>query len=817
MHSKKALLSVIAGLASLIGLFALSLGLSRSFNGLSPIGPLLAPSNGIWRHQPTHRADLIQRLEAAVRDAGLPAVEIEIDDAEVPHLKSESDVALYFAQGFVTSYYRLWQMDFLSRITAGQVSEILGANALPIDRFFRRMRIPAAARSSAALMMSDPVTRVPLAAYTRGVNARIAQLDVNSLPVEYRLFGILPDAWSEERAAFLLKYMTWELTGYLYDFQMTASKAKLSHDIFELLFPLNAKVPGAILKDKFAVGPKASMSIPNSTKLAPSRQIATQHWLNIPADVLPEAANGSNNWAVPARLMTNGRALLANDLHLGYALPALWFSIQLTSPTMNVYGASLPGAPGVIVGFTESMGWAVTNGSDDVLDWYSLRFRDVKRQEYYFENSWRPVVTRDEIVKVAGGPSETVRTRDTHVGPVVFDDGDAPAVIDIPSGLAVQWMGHTPSNELRSFLLLNRATTARDCTTALKGYIAPSQNFVCADRAGRLVYKHAGVFPDRKQRDGRFIFEAASDSDLWQGTLPFDENPSMETTSELIITANQAPFNGDTQYKYGWFFAPPYRALQIRAHLDGKNQWKPEEMIDVQGDKGSWLAKNFAKIILRESVNSPLKEELMKQPCGIAGASALSHALQTWDGGYAVESTTAPLVNEWLKKLKEMTWTRLIGAEEQMSWPNSWRFFELIEKEPNAPLWDAANTPEAENLNTRLVQSLGLACESLIAKSGNTLPTWSTYQPTSIRHAGRIPGLGRTIAVGGAGESIFANKGQHGPTWKMIVTFEDHPRAWTMTPGGQSGDPSSDRYDDQIETWARGEMRPVKFNMRSRR
>ncbi len=817
MHSKKALLNVIAGVASLIGLVSLCVGLARSFNGLSPIGMLLAPSNGVWRHQPTHRDDLIKRLEVALRDAGLPAVEIEIDENEIPHLKSESDVALYFAQGFVTSYYRLWQMDFLSRITAGQVSEVLGASALPIDRFFRRMRIPAAARASAALMMNDPVTRVPLAAYTRGVNARIAQLDVTSVPVEYRLFGILPDAWSEERAAYLLKFMTWELTGYLYDFQMTSSKAKLSHDIFELLFPLNAKVPGAILKDGFAVGPKANLRMPNMAKPLPSKQIATQRWSKVPADVLPEAANGSNNWAVPARLMTNRRALLANDLHLGYALPTLWFSIQLTSPTMNVYGASLPGAPGVIVGFTESMGWAVTNGSDDVLDWYSLRFRDSKRQEYYFENSWRPVVTRDEIVKVAGGLSEVVRTRDTHVGPVVFDEGDAPAAIDIPSGLAVQWMGHTPSNELRSFLLLNRATTAKDCLIALKGYIAPSQNFLCADRGGRLVYKHAGVFPDRKHRDGRFIFEASSDSDLWQGTLPFDENPSMETSSELIITANQAPFNGSTQYKYGWFFAAPYRALQIRARLDAKKQWKPEQMIDVQGDTGSWLGKNFAKVILREAEASPLKEELSKEPCGSTGIPTLSKALQTWDGGYSVESTTAPLVHEWLKRLKEITWTRLIGAEDQMSWPSSWRFFELIEQEPNAPLWDAANTPEAENLNTRLAQSLVIACESLKAKSGSILPTWSTYQTTSIRHAGRIPGLGRTIAAGGAGESIFANKGQHGPTWKMIVTFEDHPRAWTMTPGGQSGDPSSVRYDDQLESWARGEMRPVKFNMRSKR
>jgi penicillin amidase len=799
----------------MLGLFLLCVGLTRSFGGLSPLGELLAPSSGIWRHSPTHRDDLVLRLEQAIRDAGLPKVEIEIDEAEVPHLKSTSEVALYFAQGYVTSYYRLWQMDFLSRITAGRVAEILGEKALPIDRFFRRMRIPAAARASAVLMINDPVTSVPLAAYTRGVNARIAQLDVTSMPIEYRLFGIFPDPWSEDRAAYLLKFMTWELTGYLYDFQMTASKAKLSHDIFEILFPLNSRIPGTILSDTFAIGHDSPRG---ESYHADTRSIATQRWPAPPAEVLPEAANGSNSWAVPARLMSNQRALLANDLHLGYALPALWFSIQLTSPTMNVYGASLPGAPGVIVGFTESMGWAVTNGSDDVLDWYSLRFRDVKRQEYYFENSWRPVITRDEVVKVAGGPTENVTTRQTHVGPIVFEDGDAPAVIDVPSGLSVQWIGHTPSNELRSFLLLNRATTARDCTTALIGYVAPSQNFVCADRTGQLLYLHAGIFPDRKQRDGRFIFVASSDADLWQGTLPAENNPSLETSTDLVITANQAPFNGANLYKYGWFFAAPYRALQIRKRLDERKLWKPEQMIELQGDTGSWLAKSFKRIVLREAETSPLKEELSKELCGISGSGSLRTALQSWRGEYSSESVVAPLMHEWLKKLKEITWTRVIGPEVQMFWPSSWRFFELMEQETAAAaIWDGTDTSEVENLSLRLAQTLAPACENLKKQTGRFLPTWNDYQNTSVRHAGRIPGLGRTVRAGGAGESIFANKGQHGPTWKMIVTFEDQPRAWTMMPGGQSGDPASRHYDDLLEPWARGEMRSAKFNMRSGR
>lgn len=823
MKTKKAFFSAATGLLCLIGLVVLSVALTRSMEGLAPAAELITPSRGVWRHHSTNRADLATKLQLAIKAAGLEPVELEIDHSDVPHLKSKSDSSLYFAQGFITAYYRLWQMDFLSRITSGRVAELLGEKAVPIDRFFRRMRVPAAARASSELMMADPVTSVPISAYTRGVNARIGQIDVSSLPNEYRLFGLLPEPWTDDRTAYLLKYMTWELTGYMYDFKMTASKTKLSQEIFNLLFPVAAKVPATILGS----GGKTSFDSSPSDHAGTRRDLhASAHpMLNLrqphpPEEVQPEPNNGSNNWAVPANRMANRRALLADDLHLGYTLPSLWFPIQLMSPTMNVYGASLPGAPGVIVGFTESMGWAVTNGSDDVLDWYSLRYRDARRQEYLFEDSWRPVVTREETIQIAGGKSEVIKTRETHVGPIVFDEGDERGIIEIPAGVAVQWVGYTPSNELRSFLLLNHGVQSSDCLAALQTYVAPSQNFICADRKGKIVYKHAGVFPDRKGGDGRTVTEASTSADLWQGTLPADQNPTLETTTELIVTANQAPFNGDSLPKFGWFYTAPFRALQIRARIDAKKQWQPEQMIEVQGDTSSWLAENFKRIILREAAASPLKDALQKTVCADDASKpeeSLGAMLGKWSGEHDSRNTAAPLMHRWMKTLEEKTWTDLIGPATSTYWPSGWRFFELMDKEPNSIFWDNAATPATENLNMRLVESYKAACESLRDKFGSGLPAWSAYQTTSIRHTGRIPGLGRVVQAGGVAEAIFANKGEHGPTWKMIVTFEDTPRAWTMIPGGQSGDPSSAEYDNTLDAWSRGEMRPVKFNMRETR
>lgn len=805
----------MAAVVCVLGTGLLCVVLDRSFEGLSPIGRLVSASQGLWRHHPTQSRDLEVRLPKALREAGLKPVRLSFDEHEVPHLDADDETSLYFAQGFVTAYYRLWQMDFISRIAMGETAEILGEKALPLDRFYRRLRMPAAARASAELMQTDPVTRGPLIAYTRGVNARIQTINLDSVPVEYRLFGILPEVWGEERSAALLKFMAWELTGYLYDFRMTATKAKLDQTVFEFLFPMEPKNPGSILgtlkKGATTLGRSEDRGLGSY-----SRKLSLQAWRETPE--LPEPANGSNNWAVPARLMKNRRTLLANDLHLSYMLPSLWLPMQLTTPSMNVYGASLPGAPGIIVGFTETMGWAVTNGTDDVLDWYSLRFRDEKRQEYLFQESWRPVVTRDELIRVAGGNTETIRTRETHVGPIVFDEHDAKAIREVPSGLAVQWIGYHPSNELRTFLQLNRGESASDCLSALRGYVSPAQNFLCADARGKIVYKHAGLFPNRGGRDGRVVYEASNDSDLWQGLIPQEETPSFETSNDLIVTANQAPFSGEGVRRYGWFFAAPFRADRIRERIESKKQWSPEEMIEVQADQQGSLGEKFKAAVLREAGASPLKELLEKSRCEQMGSSSLKSdlksELKSWNGIYAPDDTVAPIVQEWVSTFERATWTRLIGSSDDVFWPSTWRLVELFDEDEASEYWDDPSTPETETFATRLAETYHEACSSLQTRLGSASPKWSEYQVTFINHAGRIPGLGRRLTSGGVADAIFANKGNHGPTWKMIVSFEDEPRAWSMIPGGVSGDPASRRYDDQVANWAEGKMNRVNFKMR---
>lgn len=817
--SKRKAKIVAKGLISILVLAALCLALGKSFANLGPMGHLLAPSTGVWRHQPASSDDLIQNFSAAIATAGIKPVTLTIDSDGVPHLQSEDEDALYFAQGYVTAYFRMWQMDFMSRITAGRVAEVLGEKALPIDRFFRRLRVPAAAEASADLMLNDLNTRNTLMAYSKGVNTRIQQFGIANLPFEYRLFGTFPEPWEPKRAAYLLKFMTWELTGYMYDFRLSSAKTRISSDLFDLLFPIAHRVPGTVMGDReSSTSRKTASKIAGKINAAPTIANYIQRDFKdfdrkIPDVVRPDPTNGSNNWAIAGKHMSNGRPALSNDLHLSYTLPALWFPIQLTGPGYNVYGASLPGAPGVIVGFNEDMGWAVTNGTNDVLDWYSLRFRDETRREYLFEDSWRPVILAEEKILLPDGRHEIVQTRETHIGPILFEEGEADAIAKTPSGLALQWTGLMPSNELKSFLALNRSKKASDCRDALKGYIAPAQNFVCADRNGTITYRLAGLFPDRRSRDGRLVSEASKASDVWQGFLPPEENPTIENVRDFVITANQAPFNGARQSDYGWFFATPYRALRIERLIESKRKFgktkgklSPEDLIEIQADTGSLLSLAFKDIVLKELKVAPLGPLLANFQCN--PLKNIEAEIAAWDGVHDPGSRTATLMSEWLSRYEQELWQSRLGSSFESYWPSRWRLLEISQNSSQwTTLWSGSTKSVAEVLSSSLSQ----ACIALL-ESFAAVPEWSKYQETYVQHSGRIPGLGRrNLQTGGTAESVFANKGGHGPTWKMVVTFEDTPRAWFMIPGGQSGDPGSVEYERHLAEWSAGKMRPAQF------
>jgi penicillin amidase len=781
-----------AGLIAIL----LTVALAHRFGIVPPIGWLLNPFNGSWKRTP----GVFENGKGILKLKGLTApVTIVVDRDQVKHIFAENDHDLYAAQGFILASERLWQMEFMVRTASGRLSEVMGEKALDYDIYFSRLGVPSAAQASMPLMLQDPVTGPALRAYAEGVNAYIATLTPESLPFEYKMLGHKPIEWDPRAAAYLLKFMAWNLNARGADLQLSRSAHVLGRTGFDELFPIDLKVPEPIVP----TGTKQNQisTAPNAPKepFVPSVEVLQP----MPT---PNPANGSNNWAVSGRKSTTGLPILSNDIHLGLGLPALWYEMQLVSPTQNVYGIALPGAPGIILGFNKSIAWGATNGGDDVLDWYQLRFRDEKRSEYLVDGTWRPVISHEIKIPVRGQPDHTLVLRDTHYGPIVYEPGEKTISPAYGVGLAAKWGTLTESNELRSFILMNRAKNIDEFRKALEGYQTPAQNFLCADNRGHIALWQMGRFPLRWKGQGRLISDGSDSAYDWKGYLLPDEVPMVKDPARgFISSANQPPYDAaDAPFYLGAAFEVPYRSQRINELLRAQAKFGPRDFIKMQRDT---LAVSTRELI------PVLREALAHETLDPREAKALA-TLDKWDFRYEEDSNGAPLAHAWYKEAELGLWSRLFGDRTVYAYPPIQKTIEIF-KDENSRWYDNPATDAKETRASIVHAALARAITKVEEKTGTRDParwTWAAFRPTSLLHFGKIPGLGlENIPAAGMEHSIFANAGNHGPVWKMVVALGPKPQAFGVYPGGQSGDLFGPHATEFVNAWRKGEMKELEF------
>jgi penicillin amidase len=770
--------------------------LGHRFGVVPPMGWLLNPFNGSWKRTP----GVFEKGSAVLKIKGLSApVTVVVDRDQVKHVFAANDHDLYAAQGYILASERLWQMEFMVRTASARLAEVMGEKALEYDIYFSRLGVPGAARASMPLMLQDPVTGPALRAYAEGVNAYIATLTPETLPFEYKMIGYKPSEWDMKSAAYLLKFMAWNLNARGADLQLSRSSRVLGRAGFDELFPIDLKVPEPIIppgtkQTEISVAPEAP-----KTAFEPSVEVLRP----MPT---PNPANGSNNWAVSGRKSTTGLPILSNDIHLGLGLPALWYEMQLVSPTQNVYGIALPGAPGIILGFNSSIAWGATNGGDDVFDWYQLRFRDEKRSEYLVDGVWRPVISHEIKIPVRGRGDYTLVLHDTHYGPIVYEPGEKTISAAYGQGLALKWATLRESNELRSFLLMNRAKNIDEFRKALDGYQTPAQNFLCADNRGNIALWEMGRFPLRWKGQGRLISDGSDSAYDWKGFLLPEEVPTVKNPSRgFISSANQAPYDpSDAPYYLGAGFEAPFRSQRINELLRAQTKFAPQDFVKMQRDT---LAVSTRELIpvLREAIAREQLDEREKK--------ALA-TLDKWDFRYEEDSNGAPLAYAWYKEAETGLWARLLPDRKVYAYPPIQRTIEIF-KELNSRWYDNPATEKVETRASIVRAALGRAIADVESKTGSHDParwTWAAYRPTSLNHFGKIPGLGlENIPAAGMEHSIFANAGNHGPVWKMVVALGPKPKAFGVYPGGQSGDLFGPHATDFVDAWRRGEMKELQF------
>ncbi|WP_080238080.1 penicillin acylase family protein [Spirosoma rigui] len=776
---------------------ALLYGLNRSWGSVPAFAPLLSPFVGFWQNAETHEPT----ADKLVLNGTSAPVTVVFDDLAIPHVFAQNDRDAYFVQGYLTARDRLWQMEFQTHAAAGRVSEIVGDRALELDRYNRRLGMGFGAERSLRAMLADPRSRQSVEAYTAGVNAYIKQLKPADYPLEYKLLGYAPELWKPIKCAYFLKYMSGVLALGADDLNMSNVMKQVGPTVAADLFPdypfrEDPIIPAGTRWDFTPV--KIPATPPNSfTNAEPVALKWPEH----------DPTIGSNNWAVGPQKSATGYPILANDPHLSLSLPSIWYQMQLVTPTMNVYGATMPGSPGVIIGFNKQVAWGVTNVGADVLDFYRIKFRDATHREYWHDNRWKPVTRRIEIVKVKGKPDVVDTVLYTHHGPVMYMAGQKPFAKNVPVGYAARWIAHEESNDFLTYYLLDRAKNHADYRKALSYYGAPAQNFVFADINKDIAISPNGRFPLKWKDQGKFLLDGTDPTHDWQGWIPAEHNPHVKNPSRgFVSSANQSSTDPSYPYYINWQFAPSERGVRINQRLTQMQGATPDSLRLLQNDNLNVRARNALPVLL------PYVQAQKLTP---AQSKALA-VLKIWRYNHDVAEAGPTIFTEWMRQYMESVWDDDFPSNDSttLRYPSFDRTLHMAEKEPTARWFDNVNTPARETIGDVLTRSFQLAVDSLGRQHGPLGDTWhwGTHKATRISHLARLDALSAlNVQIGGGNGIVNATSERNGPSWRMVVALGPRPKAYGVYPGGQSGNPGSPHYLNMLETWRTGKLNELLY------
>ncbi len=785
---------VFAFLLSFILTIALVVALSWRIDPLPPLGYFLDPFHGFWQN--AQGEDPAIETNVALPNLRAP-VTVQYDSLLIPHIFAQNDADLYRAQGYVQASLRYWQMDFVARVAAGRLSEVVGARAREFDRGQRRKGLMFAAEKALRMMEEDPVANAVLEAYTAGVNSYVNNLRYEDWPLEYKLLDYAPEPWTPLKTSLLLKYMADDLSGYDEDLENTNALLLWGKERFDLLYPQDYPDAEPVISADHVWDFKPVVLDTPSVSLA-DNQLTTV--------VLPKSNpdNGSNNWAVSGSKTKSGNPILANDPHLGLNLPSIWFVVQLHTPELNVLGATLPGSPGVIIGANDSIAWGVTNATRDVRDWYKITFSDAQRNEYLFDGRQLKAQPRIETIRIRGEETFYDTVVYTHYGPVVYDRSFPADTIENPErNYAMKWPAHDPSMDMMTFYYLNRANNYAEYRQALRYYATPAQNFAFASVGGDIALSVQGKFPAKWPGQGQFLMDGSRPEQEWQGYIPFEQNAYERNPPRgFVSSANQVPVN--RQYPY-FFYDKGYehfRNRRINERLTLLNRITPEDMMTLQADNYNQKAADVLPLMLDSLDGSQLRGE----------SQELYKLLRDWNFKNERNQRAPTIFSVWWSQLKDALWDEMQGKSVALTMPTDAATIHYLKQYPQDSMVDRQSTTYRETVSDLLSESFASTEQQLRDWSAENdgQYTWGNYKATSIQHMLRLAPFGiYNVPIGGGRNIVNATSERHGPSWRMVVELSDPVKMWGVYPGGQSGNPGSVYYDNQVAVWAAGNHYPL--------
>jgi len=753
----------------------------------------------------------LPQLDGEYRTTGITRdVKIERDGLGIPTIRAANRKDLAFATGFAHGQDRFFQMDLLRRNSAGELSEIVGSAAVDADRRERVHRFRSLAEK--ILSTGDPSERAILESYAAGVNAGLASL--RAKPFEYYLLGVTPAPWKAEDCALVLFSMFLDLQGDTFQNETTLG---LLHDtfpqpMFDFLAPLGTEWDAPLSGPAFKSPPVPPTTVfdtrkPNLIALA---QLA-------PLDRTPEDPPfhmGSNNWAISARRTTDGRAIIANDMHLGFRVPHIWYRASFVWPESDgsktdqrITGLTLPGTPAMVVGSNGHIAWGFTNTQ---ADWADVVLMDVDphdKNSYLTPKGPQKFEHHSETIKVKDAPDVPFDVVDTIWGPVIdHDSKDRPRVW--------RWVAHDAEGVNMGLLKVESARTLEESLRLANLAGAPGQNFVVADDKGRIAWTVMGRLPRRIGFDGRLPTSWADGKHRWDGYLKPEEYPRIiDPADGRIWTANARVVSGDLLARLGdGMYDLGARAQQIRDDLRKLDKANEADMLKIQLDDRAVFLERWRTLLL-DTLDS---EAVAADP----RRGDLRSAVENWGGRASVDSVGFRAVREFRLTLVSQLSDVLVSPCKKVQPKFSIAGLDRTE----GPIWQLVSQKPPHLIDPRFKtwkELLLSAADGVVrnaTKDGTRIAdyTWGSYNKTHIFHplTLAVPALATWLnmpAQGLPGDWDNMPRIQtpdHGASERLAVSPGHESDGYLHMPCGQSGHPLSPHFSDQHAAWAEGKAAP---------
>jgi len=730
--------------------------------------------------------DCLAIVDGTLHAEGLGApVTIVRDCWGIPHVRAQSSHDAFFGQGYCMAQDRLWQIELIREMAYGRAAALLNRGLLGLDQQNRTLGFARLAADE--WKRQSPRARSALAGYAAGINAAIA---TQPRPFEFEQLGHTMAPWSPVDSLAIIKLVS--------NGMQWATKLKLG----QVSAALGPAAANALLP---VVPEGANLIVPSGLRWAGRPhpfELDVARAMGEPDGVVA-AGGGSNCWVIDGSKTASGSPLVAGDPHLPMSLPAQWYVVHMECPEFTAAGPCNPGYPGpVFYGHNTKVAWTMTHAQGDRWDLYRERVRrGADGPEYLYRGEWHAFQSRTEHYEVRGGDATTATVWSTRHGPVVFGDPENDDEV-----IAARWGLADACHDMDATLDVLHASTAAEARAGFRGYDSVSGNFCFADRAGDIGYQYAGRLP--KHDPVLVPVPGWTGEHEWAGYIPKGELPAQENPEcGYFITANNRTTTPDYPH-YLSYMAYRFRADRLHELIDGQERFDREDMRRIQGDVTSVAARALAAIFAAAPVAAGLPEQVRA-------------LFATWDSMLSPDSAAALAFDAVCEVLTERTLRAFLAraavkvsvtpTEERRILIDQIQGGEMIML-PAGMTWDAL-----------IGEAIASASAALAETFGDDPQTWrwdSRHEMRWRHNLGRQPELADAlnlapVGIGGDGTTVFATTPDHdksvmaGVSYRQIFDLSDLNAAQICIPPGNSGQPGSPHYADNVERWCDVEYHPL--------